>query len=71
MMAQSEKSECAWDETPSSVDGGGGGRSWAEDFEREKDRAGHRFFGDGGGRGDGAAAAWERRGKVGGRSWEV
>lgn len=65
LIAQSKAPSRAWDETPSSV---GGGRSWAEDLERQKDRAGRRFFGDGPG---GGGSGWERRGKVGGRSWEV
>lgn len=72
LVAQSKApARGGWNETPSSV---GGGRSWAEDFERQKDRAGHRFFGDGAGREEGRvvrSAGWDRRGKIGGRSWEV
>ena len=75
LIAQSKKSVNLWDSTPSSV---GGGRSWAEDFERDKEKAGRRFFGEGNGFEDramggpsGGLPGWERRGKVGGRSWEV
>lgn len=54
-----------WDDTPSTV---AGSRTWAEDFEREKDKAGMRFFGDvrqsSGGRG------WDGKARSG-RSWEV
>ncbi|KAK8865955.1 hypothetical protein IAR55_001104 [Kwoniella newhampshirensis] len=45
-----------WDDTPSTV--GGGARSWADEWERQKNKAGHRFFGSG-------------PGPTGGRGWEV
>lgn len=66
MMAQSHPQAQGWDETPSTVSGG---RSWAEDLERQKERAGRRF-GDRLERGD-KEGGWERRGTVGGRSREV
>jgi hypothetical protein len=60
LIAQS-KGPTAWADTPSSVGG-----SWEDRFEREKARAGGRYFADGT-----PDNSWERRGKVGGRSWEV
>lgn len=70
--AQAEKKAAGnrWDATPSTI---AGGRSWAEDFEREKDRAGMRFFGGGDGEGRNASnlrTGWDGRAR-GGRSWEV
>ncbi|WWD09455.1 hypothetical protein V865_007579 [Kwoniella europaea PYCC6329] len=43
-----------WDDTPSSA---GGGRTWAEEWEREQAKAGRRFF--------------ERPDRSNGRNWEV
>ena len=75
LIAQSKKPVNAWDSTPSSL---GGGRSWAEDFERDKERAGRRFFGQGNGFEDRArvettsgVTGWASKSKFGGRSWEV
>lgn len=52
-----------WDDTPSTISGGaGGGRSWTENFERQKDRAGNRYY---------AETPVRKRSRVGGRSWEV
>jgi hypothetical protein len=58
-----------WDDTPSTI---AGSRTWAEDFEREKDKAGMRFFGDSrrtpGTVSDGRG--WDGTSRSG-RSWEV
>lgn len=55
-----------WDDTPSTM---AGGRSWAEDFERQKDRAGMRFFGNEHDRRE-RVRDWAGDRRTG-RSWEV
>lgn len=62
LIAKSKAPARVWD-TPSSV---GGGRSWAEDLERQKDRAGRRFWGDS----ERVERSWDGRPRAG-RSWEV
>jgi hypothetical protein len=48
----------SWDDTPSSAAG------WSERIEREKDRAGHRFF-------DVPSSHSQPAGKKYGRNWEA
>ncbi|WWD17854.1 hypothetical protein CI109_102298 [Kwoniella shandongensis] len=47
----------SWDDTPSTVNGGG--RTWADDWERQKNKAGHRFYGTGSGPGPREGRGWE------------
>jgi hypothetical protein len=61
LIAASRPASSGWADTPSSVGG-----SWEDRFEREKAKAGGRFFADGT-----PDSGWERRNRVGGRSWEV
>lgn len=67
LIAKSKAPPRPWDDTPSTV---AGGRSWVEDFEREKDRAGHRYFTGSGGGGGGRDRGWDGRPRYG-KSWEV
>ncbi|GFZ43570.1 hypothetical protein JCM24511_01290 [Saitozyma sp. JCM 24511] len=67
LIAKSKAPPKPWDDTPSTV---AGGRSWVEDFEREKDRAGHRYFTGNAGGGGGRDRGWDGRPRYG-RSWEV
>lgn len=67
LIAKSKAPPKPWDDTPSTV---AGGRSWVEDFEREKDRAGHRYFTGNAGGGAGRDRGWDGRPRYG-RSWEV
>ena len=63
-----------WEDTPTTVGvGAGGGRSWAEDLERQKDKARNRFWDEE--RERDRVRGWEKgvRGGAGdgGRSWEI
>jgi hypothetical protein len=72
LIAKSKpKFKGAWDDTPTTVTGGGG--TWAEDLERRKDRASNRFWDEE--RERDRVRGWEwgvrGQGQRGGRSWEV